>query len=314
LPKTLSVVIPVYNDWDSVNILAGRIAQALKAEDLQTRLLVVDDGSDTPAPAGLTETSGTVSVSVLRLKRNLGHQRAISVALAYLDDQVKPDYTAVIDGDGEDDPADLPKLLKVAACFPGPGAAFAERGKRAEGLLFRFFYLAYILLHRLLTGHKIRFGNYSVINSGALAALAVAQETWSHYAAAAVKLRVPIRTVPSARLGRISGSSKMNFFSLVAHGLGAMSVFGDVIGPRVLITISFLMSLVLVLIAAVLAIKFGTNLAIPGWATYTVGLLATSLLQLGMMAVVFAFLTLASRQNSSFLPLRDYKHFIRKLP
>jgi glycosyltransferase involved in cell wall biosynthesis len=310
LPKTLSVIIPVYNDWDSVKILIGRITQALKAEDVQTRLLVVDDGSDTPAPAGLTENSGTVPVSVLRLKRNLGHQRAISVALAYLDDKVKPDFAAVIDGDGEDDPADLPRLLEAAAAFPGPGAAFAERSRRAEGLVFKTFYIAYRLLHLALTGSRVKFGNYSVVNSVALAALAVAQETWSHYAAAAVKLRIPIRTVPSARLKRISGGSKMNFFSLVSHGLSAMAVFGDIIGARALGALSALMVLVLALICAVLGIKFGTHLAIPGWATYSVGLLITTLLQLGMLAVVFAFLTLAGRQNSAFLPGRDYRFYV----
>lgn len=310
MPKTLSVIIPVYNDWDSVKILIGRIAQALKTEDVQPRLLVVDDGSDTPAPANLDEGPGAVSVSVLRLKRNLGHQRAISVALAYLDDKVKPDFAAVIDGDGEDDAADLPKLLAAAAAFPGPGAAFAERSRRAEGLVFKTFYLAYKALHLALTGSRVKFGNYSVVNSRALAALAVAQETWSHYAAAAVKLRIPIRTVPSARLRRISGVSKMNFFSLVAHGLGAMSVFGDIIGARALGALGALMPLVLVLIGAVIGIKFGTDLAIPGWATYSVGLLVTTLLQLGMLAVVFAFLTLAGRQNSSFLPGRDYRFYV----
>lgn len=310
MPKTLSVIIPVYNDWDSVKILIGRIAQALKAEDINTRLLVVDDGSHTPAPSDLAENRGMVLVSVLRLKRNLGHQRAISVALAYLDDKVKPDFAAVIDGDGEDDPADLPKLLKTAAGFPGPSAAFAERSRRVEGLIFKIFYLAYKLLHLTLTGSRVKFGNYSVINSHALAALAVAQETWSHYAAAAVKLRIPIRTVPSARLRRISGSSKMNFFSLVAHGLGAMSVFGDIIGARALGVLGALITLVLVLIGAVVGIKFGTDLAIPGWATYSIGLLGATLLQLGMLAVVFAFLTLAGRQNSSFLPARDYRFYI----
>lgn len=310
MPKTLSVVIPVYNDWDSVKILIGRIAQALKAEAITTRLLIVDDGSDAPAPAGLADGAGAALVSVLRLKRNLGHQRAISVALAYLDDRVKPDFAAVIDGDGEDDPADLPKLLNAAAGFPGPGAVFAERSRRAEGPVFKTFYLLYKLLHLALTGRGVKFGNYSVINSRALAALAVAQETWTHYAAAAVKLRLPISTVPSARLRRISGSSKMNFFSLVSHGLGAMSVFADIIGARALGALGALMAAVLALIGAVLAIKFGTSLAIPGWATYSVGLLVTTLLQLGMLAVVFAFLTLAGRQNSAFLPCRDYRFYV----
>lgn len=309
MQRTLTVIIPVYNDWDPLLQLVPRVHDALKDQPgLRVSLLVVDDGSDTRAPVQLT--AGRADLAVLRLKRNLGHQRAISVALAYLAEKVRPDFAAVIDGDGEDDPRDLPRLLERVSALSSPGAAFAERSRRAEGLVFKFFYLAYKILHLAATGCPVKFGNYSVINAGALSALSVAPETWSHYAAAAVKLRLAIVTVPTARLKRLSGSSKMNFFSLVAHGLGAMSVFGDIIGARALGAISALVIVVLALMAAVPAIRLGADLAVPGWATYSLGLLASTLLQLGMLAVVFAFLTLAGRQNSSFLPLRDYRYYI----
>ncbi|TMA79292.1 MAG: hypothetical protein E6J72_11750 [Deltaproteobacteria bacterium] len=60
-------------------------------------------------------------------------------------------------------------------------------------------------------------------------------------------------------------------------------------------------------------IRLCTDLAIPGWATYSSGLLVVISSQVLIVAFVGAFFILNSRNNLSFVPLRDYKLFIKAL-
>jgi bacteriorhodopsin len=102
----------------------------------------------------------------------------------------------------------------------------------------------------------------------------------------------------------------MNFVSLTAHGMSAISVFGDVVGVRLLIA-SMAASLLAALgIVAVSAIPALTGRAIPGWATYSIGTLAIILIQFITMATSFTFTMLSNRINLSFVPLRDYEMFV----
>jgi hypothetical protein len=118
--------------------------------------------------------------------------------------------------------------------------------------------------------------------------------------------------IPIPRGRRIAGSSKMNFVALVSHGLSAISVFGDIVGVRLLI-----MSLVGSAIAAlgiilVVIIRTFTNRAIPGWATYATGALAIIMIQFITVAASFTFFVLSSRTSLGFVPLRDYSLFVEE--
>jgi polyisoprenyl-phosphate glycosyltransferase len=131
---------------------------------------------------------------------------------------------------------------------------------------------------------------------------------WNHYAAAVYKAKLPIALIPAQRNCRLEGSSRMNLVALVVHGLSAMAVFGDRIGVRLLILVSFGMSLVGLALIGVIGIRFLTPLAIPGWATYVVGILLVILMQMLIVVLVFVFVILAGRDTFSFIPSRDYIH------
>ena len=102
----------------------------------------------------------------------------------------------------------------------------------------------------------------------------------------------------------------MNFVSLVTHGMSAISVFGDIVGVR-LLTASIIGSCATLLgIVAVLTIRIFTRLAIPGWATYSTGTLVILLIQFITVALSFTFTFLSNRINFSFIPLRDCESFV----
>src|SRR5205807_8584761 len=116
--------------------------------------------------------------------------------------------------------------------------------------------------------------------------------------------------VPIPRGSRIAGASQMNFVALVSHGLSAISVFGDIVGVRLLIGSIAGSLLATVGILIVLAIRLFTHGAIPGWATYATGTLAIMAIQGVTIATSFTFFVLSNRANLGFVPTRDYLLFI----
>jgi polyisoprenyl-phosphate glycosyltransferase len=304
----LIILMPVYNDWGALLILLPALEKELSANGLRAEVLMVDDGSTVPAPPILGENSYTAiqSVDILSLRRNLGHQRAIAVGLSYIEANRPCHAVVVMDSDGEDDPRDVPRLVRECLANEDHKIIFAARTRRAESLAFKFFYHLYRLVHFLLTGVKVRVGNFSVIPWPVLQRLVAVSELWNHYAAAVYKARLPIALLPTQRGIRLEGHSHMNLVALVVHGLSAMAVFGDRIGVRLLIVVSAGMALAGGALIGVFGIRLFTNLAIPGWATYASGILLVILIQMLLVILVFAFGILSARDNASFIPSRDY--------
>ena len=311
-PFTFAVLIPIYDDWAAVALLLRRFDTVLESAGLQTRVLLVDDGSNMPMSADLLSLSfqAIQRLDVLTLRRNLGHQRAIAIGLALIGEQLEVDAVVVMDGDGEDSPEDVPRLLAVARETAGSQIVFAERRRRSESPAFRVLYHAYRWIHHGLTGISVRVGNFSVVPMSQLQRLVAVSELWNHYAAAIFTARLPRTLVPTTRGKRLTGRSRMNFVSLVGHGLSALSVHAELIGVRLLVLTVLLTLVVSGLIGAVVALRVWTSLAIPGWATTAAGLLIVLLFQMLAFAAVFAFLVLHARSHPAFVPLRDYRYFV----
>ncbi|MGH9597486.1 MAG: glycosyltransferase, partial [Edaphobacter sp.] len=253
------------------------------------------------------------AVRILRLRRNLGHQRAIAIGLAYIQKNISFDAVLVMDSDGEDTPEGVVDLLRAYSNTRGANAIFAMRSRRSESLVFQLFYQIYRIAHHGLTGISVRVGNFSILPSEYLNTLVVMSELWNHYAAAVFRSRLPFTMIPIPRGARIAGMSRMSFPALVSHGLSAISVFGDIVGVRLLISSlagSFLAVLGIVL---VLVIRFFAHEAIPGWATYATGTLAVIMIQFITIATSFTFFMLSNRTNLGFAPLRDYSIFVEEV-
>jgi polyisoprenyl-phosphate glycosyltransferase len=309
------IALPLFNDWSALGLLLPTVDAALAAQGLDASVLVIDDGSTDEIPAELAAMSyrAVLSMRVLRLRRNLGHQRAIAIALAYIEQHVPCEAVIVMDADGEDSPADIPRLVEQYRREQGSMIVFAERRKRAETALFRLLYHAYRLLHRALTGYGVRVGNFSIIPRTRLAGLVVVSELWNHYAAAVFRSRQPYSTIRTARSVRLSGSSHMNFVSLVVHGMSAISVYGDRVFVRLLVFGACLAAAATIGLAAVIATRLLTSLAIPGWATMAAGLLVLVLVQALTFMASLTFLGLGNRQHAPFVPARDYELYVESM-
>ncbi len=307
---SVTVMMPVFNDWPSAFTLIVRLNPLLVQEGYRPSYLLIDDGS-TELPPSAEEVEAIPDVSVLHLRRNLGHQRALCIGISWLAKNLHGAQPIVVmDSDGEDCPEEVKRLLDRYDREHGQTFVFAERTRRSEGFLFKFFYNLYCFLHIFLVGHRVRFGNFSVVPSRRLPSLSVVPELWNHYAAAVVVSKQPYTTVSTERGERYFGDSKMNFTELVIHGLSALSVFSD----RLSVRISFFVFGLLVLIGAAAVVIMGAQLftdsAVPEWVTLTGGLLFLCAIQLITLLSVFCFMVLANRKGNTFLPIRDYQYFI----
>lgn len=306
MPRSLAVLMPVFDDWDAARIVVDRVRHALGTE--HATYVLVDDASPTPAPSNIEGKD----VRVVQLRRNLGHQRAICVGLCWIRDHLKADTVVVMDADGEDLPEDVPRLLDRFTSSDGRAVTFASRRRRSERALFRFLYLLYRWLHYALTGIHVRVGNFSVLSRDHLERLVASAELWNHYAASVFKSRVPIQSLPLDRAPRVSGTSRMSFVSLVLHGLSAISVFAETVVVRLLVALGVLAVVVFGLLAAVVVIRVRTSLAIPGWATMSFGILLVLLSQAIGIGLVLIMGILATRQGTTFIPMRDYQVFVQR--
>ena len=305
------ILIPIFNDWPAAVLLLKKIDTRMAEHHRRVSVLFVDDGSTENAENCFSNLAfeSIKSVDVLVLKRNLGHQRAIAAGLAYSAENMPCKTLVIMDGDGEDDPSDIPTFLKHLEKDRKSLIVFAERTRRTEGTFFRFCYLSYRILHFVLTGVRVRVGNFSAVRGSAVKKLVILSELWNHYSAAVFVSKLPFATVPACRARRLDGNSKMNFQDLVIHGLRALSVFAETITVRFLVFSGSALALLGLFIIA-LALKGIFAESASTSVCTTAGMLIVALLQGFAVTTVIAFLLISGRSYSHFIPCRDYGNFV----
>ena len=302
-----TVVMPVYEDREA----ASRLMKNLWAEygDAVT-VVAVDDGSVRyPTDASVLDEAGIKGV-VIKLRRNVGHQRAIAIGLNYVADHM-PDCpcTIVMDSDGEDTPESIRELV-VPLQSPEVDVVVAERKSRIETWRFKVFYVVYKALFQLLSGRKISFGNFMALKPFAIKRVAAMQELWMHIAACVLTSRLRLKTTPIDRGPRYAGKSKMNFVGLALHGFRALMVFAEDVLVRVGIACSLVAALTVVGSVVAIGLKLA-GVATPGWFSVALGILLLMFLQTGAVTLMTLMLTGVVRSGS---PNQiDYRGYIEQV-
>lgn len=312
--KKITILTPIYNDWDSFARLLHDIDQCA-SEFGDVRIIAIDDGSTQPFPSEIIESEKPKhihDISILHLARNLGHQKAIALGIAYINSNIPCDLVIVMDSDGEDRPEDIQALLKENETHPDQ-IIFARRSRRSEGIIFRVFYLLYQFFFNLLTGRKISFGNYSLIPGRLLNRVAHLPEIWNHFAAGVMHANIPWTSIPTRRGRRHAGKSSMNFVSLIIHGLSAISVYIEVLTVRLMLVAMIVIAAGVTSFFVLLYIKYLTPLAIPGWATNVAIGIVVIMFQAILLLALLAFLALNYRSTKLFIPAKDYQDYLLDL-
>ncbi len=296
-PLTLGVVLPVFNDWESLQPL---LRDFPSPSSIRYRFTIVDDGSLNPCPPDLSFPSGSTA-ELLVLGANVGHQRAICIGLIASVEDERVQAVVVMDSDGEDAAAEITRLVATYNEFPN-ALVVAKRGRRSEPASFRSFYRVYKTIFRLLAGQSIDFGNFMLIPRHIATRLTYMPELWNQLPATVLRSGVPVRRLLVDRAPRYQGRSKMTTASLINHGLSALSIFLDRVFARLLIFFSILVLGLGSLVVLGIVLRLITQVPIPGWAALTSSAAAIGLLQVTLAVLLLGFLNLSTRSRFSPTP------------
>lgn len=311
MSEKIKILIPIYNDWESLYILMDRINNCVTEATLKRlSFLIVNDCSlCNYEPSKIPQQ---FDIQIVHLNRNLGHQKAIAIGLAYLHTSNDFGQVVVMDSDGEDRPEDIEKIIAVAENNQGK-IVFASRLKRYEGITFRFFYQIYKIVFRIMTGKTIAFGNFCVIPAQFIEKLAYVSEIWNHFSGGVIRSKLPYTTLPLDRGKRLAGKSKMNFTSLILHGLGAVSVHLDIVAVRLLLFCIGLIMIALLGISVFLLHHFLTDFPVSELISRIIMTLMVIFVQAFLVCLFLVFMVLTYRTHIHFIPAIGYKDFILRI-
>ena len=222
--KKIKILIPVYNDWESVFKLLENINLEASKIDINFSVIIINDASTDSKLKLSTSLENLESIQIIHMKENKGHARCNAAGLKYINEKEDFDYVIPMDADGEDRPEELSLLIEKIKEYPDT-AVTANRIKRSEGLMFKFCYLAHKYLTFVFTGQTIKFGNYTCLPKSVVNAMVNEPATWSSFSGSLAKIAKEKNSIPSERGKRYFGPSKMSFMNLLKHSLSIIAVF-----------------------------------------------------------------------------------------
>ena len=220
----IKILIPVYNDWQSVFKLLENINSQISKLNDEFSVIIVNDASTESRPEFSVDLNNLNSIQIMNMKENKGHARCNAAGLKHINEKEDFDYTIPMDGDGEDRPEEISLLVEKIKDYPD-AVVTANRIKRSEGFIFKFCYLAHKYLTLVFTGQTIKYGNYSCLPKSAVNAMVNEPATWSSFSGSLAKTIKDKKFIPSERGTRYFGPSKMSFINLLKHSLSIIAVF-----------------------------------------------------------------------------------------
>ena len=220
------ILIPVYNDEKSLNKLLENIDINLnELEGFETEILILDDMSDNKITINIKEFINLKKMNILRVKKNLGSQKIIAVGLNYLKDIKEDFFVTIIDSDGEDNPMEIKKMLKLA----NENVEYvitSNRKSRKESILIKILYRLHLFITFLFTFKWITFGNYTTFNSNNIKKILIDKSSWLAHSSSVIK-NCKIKRTYAKREKRYFDKSKLGLIKLVEHSLRVNAVFSN---------------------------------------------------------------------------------------
>lgn len=285
------VVLPVYLDVESFEILRSRALHELAGDGVEPRpvhFVVVDDSAGYDPQ--MAQLKGRPDITVVQPPFNLGHQRALVAGLRTIkDDLADDDIVITMDSDGEDRPEDLPRLVAAVDSADPSRVVIARRTTRKVNLRFRVLYVGFRLMFRILTGCEVRSGNFAAFTGR------YGRQMLSHpsfdlcYSSSLITLNAQPVFVPCPRGERYAGRSRMGIEKLLTHGVRMLMPFADRIAVRSLAVCMATAGLTLVLLLGLILVGIlGDGGASVSWTLALVCGLVVAGLGLVNFLVLFA--------------------------
>ena len=220
----IKILIPVYNDWQSLFKLIDEIDKLQINEEFQISILIVNDASNHDRATEKKQFKNIQSIKILNMIKNQGHARCIATGLKYLFEKDDFEYVIPMDGDGEDRPEEITEFLNEVKNSNNKPIV-GERVKRSEDLKFKICYALHKIFTLVFTGQLIKFGNFTCLPKSVVEKMINEKATWNSFSGSLKKIERNLVSIPSVRGKRYFGPSKMSFYNLIKHSLSIISVF-----------------------------------------------------------------------------------------
>ena len=238
--KNIIILIPLFNDWKSLNILLQKIEKKFKDKYIIEVLIVNDCSTEKCVLSKFTKIK---KINVLNLKKNVGSQKAIYLGLNHILKKKNKRIIVVMDADGEDDHSKINILIdRVEKNFEK--IVFAKRTKRLEPFFLKTINHIRLIITYLLTGKYLNIGNFSAFHSNNLKNATMKKNLSLAYCSGMLKNFDKISFVGLEKKKRFRDISRVNSIFLIKHSFNIISVFYREVFFRSLI-LSFLISFVL---------------------------------------------------------------------
>ena len=222
--KKIKILIPLYNDWQSVFKLLENINSEVSNLSHEFSIIIVNDASTESKRELPLNLDNLNSIKIINMKENQGHARCNATGLKHIFENEEFDYVIPMDGDGEDRPEEIKQLIDNLNYQPDKPIV-GERIKRSEGIFFKFCYFAHKIITSTFTGQSIKYGNYTCLPKSIVEKMISEKATWSSFSGSLAKVAKDRATIPSERGTRYFGPSKMSFKNLLIHSLSIVGVF-----------------------------------------------------------------------------------------
>ena len=133
------VLIPIYNDRESLKLLLENINSEIKDLNHEISLVVINDASSQQIIDNYPNIENINSLEIINMKENRGHARCIASGLKYISEKKDYDFIIPMDGDGEDRPVEIKNFIQFSE-QSNDKSIIGERVKRSEGLFFKICY------------------------------------------------------------------------------------------------------------------------------------------------------------------------------
>ncbi len=288
-PRTVDVVVPVFNEGETLQGFHARLAEATAGLPHLFRFLYVNDGSSDNSSEVLAKLStADARIHPIHLSRNFGHQAALSAGL----DGCNADVVIMIDGDGEHPPNLIPEMLRLFES--GYDIVQTQRVDRGRGgyllknLTSRGFYWAinHLGQTRIVEGSA----DFRLMSREAVNALRQLREYHRFYRGMVQWIGYKLVILPYVPNDRIAGKSKYSLQKMLR--LAADGIFSFSLAP---LRLGLLIGAVFLLLAGaemIYVLSFwlrgATSSLVPGWSSVIVVLTVSSgiaMLLIGILGI-----------------------------
>ncbi len=281
--KLLSIVIPIFNEGPLLPELYSRLKNVLKPLPLSHEIIFVDDGSRDASFTHLQSLSEKDSdIRAIRLSRNFGHQLAITAGMDYC----KGDIVVIMDGDLQDPPELIPKLLeKWEEGFEVVYAVRKKRkGERFLKLITAFFYYR---LFKWITKVQIPSdtGDFRLMSKRAVSELRKLRERHRLIRGMVSWVGFKQTGIEYERDRRYAGKTKFSWIKMAQFGLDGITSFST-LPLRLATYLGFFVSFLSLIKIIELSVNYFRMQFVPGWASIMVAVLFLGGVQLITIGII----------------------------